>query len=430
MFVHVEDVLADPREGAEYSLRGWAYRTRHVGGLVFVVLRDSTGIIQVVVEQGKVPEEDFRQAMDTTVESSIQVTGVLRREARAPGGYEIHARRYRLIHRAERFPITRDKSDEFLLDNRHLWVRSRQMNAVLKIRSSVFWAIHEWFRENGYYEVQGPMFVGAAVEGGATLFEVPYFGRKAYLTQSSQFYLEALIFSLERVYTIAPSFRAEKSRTRRHLTEFWHAEAEVAWYGNEDMMKDEERLIEHVVHTVLDERGRELELLERDTEPLERVRAPFPRVRFTEVRDILSSMGFHVPMDSDLGIDEETAISKRFEKPFFITHFPREAKAFYHRPDPDDPRFCLNHDMLAPEGYGEIIGGGERIWELDVLLERIREEGLNPEDYKWYIDLRRYGSVPHSGYGLGVDRLVTWIADLGHIKYAVPFPRTIRRLRP
>jgi len=268
------------------------------------------------------------------------------------------------------------------------------------------------------------------VEGGATLFEVPYFGRKAYLTQSSQFYLEALIFSLERVYTVAPSFRAEKSRTRRHLTEFWHAEAEVAWYGNEDMMRDEERLVEHVVQTVLDERMSELELLNRDTEPLERVKAPFPRVRFTEVRDILTSMGYEVPMDSDLGIDEETAISKRFEKPFFITHFPREAKAFYHRPDPSDPRFCLNHDMLAPEGYGEIIGGGERIWELDVLLERIREEGLNPEDYKWYIDLRRYGSVPHAGYGLGVDRLVTWIADLGHIKYAIPFPRTIRRLRP
>ena len=429
-FARVEDVLRNPIVGKEYSLRGWAYRTRHVGGLVFVVLRDSTGILQVVVEQGAVPEEDFEQAKQTTVESSLQVRGVLREEARAPGGYELHARSYRLVHKAERFPITKDKSDEFLLDNRHLWVRSRQMNAILKIRSTVFWAIHEWFRENGYYEVQGPMFVGAAVEGGATLFEVPYFGRKAYLTQSSQFYLEALIFSLERVYTIAPSFRAEKSRTRRHLTEFWHAEAEVAWYGNEDMMKDEERLVEHVVQTVLDERVRELELLSRDTEPLERVKAPFPRVRFTEVRDMLTSMGYEVPMDSDLGIDEETAISKRFEKPFFITHFPREAKAFYHRPDPSDPRFCLNHDMLAPEGYGEIIGGGERIWELDVLLERIREEGLNPEDYKWYIDLRRYGSVPHAGYGLGVDRLVTWIADLGHIKYAIPFPRTIRRLRP
>ncbi len=428
--MHIDDILMEQMIDKEAELRGWIYRKRRTGKLIFLVLRDATNIIQCVIEKKVVGEEKFKKLDKIGVESSIVLKGIVKKEKRAPTGYEIHVNDFEIIGSSYNFPISRDKSDEFLLDNRHLWVRSREMNAILKIRDTVFEAMHNFFRENGYYEVQGPMFVTGAVEGGSTLFKVPYFDRFAYLTQSSQFYLETMIFSLEKVYTIAPSFRAEKSRTRRHLTEYWHAEAEVAWYHNEDMMKDEEEMIVYMIQKLLEKRRRELEFLGRNIKILENIDKPFEKMKYEKLVDFANEVGVNMKYGDDLGADEESAITKNFEKPVFITHYPIEIKPFYHRPDPKNPKVVLCHDLLAPEGYGEIIGGGERIYKIENLLQRMRENNLNPENYYWYVDLRKYGSVPHAGFGLGVDRFVWWLAGLSHIKYAIPYPRTIRRTKP
>ncbi len=430
MYLKIEEVLRDEMEEKRVKLRGWIYRKRRTGKLIFLVLRDSSNIVQCIVEKKVVGAEKFKLLDKVGVESSVILEGTVRKEQRAPTGYEVHVSDFDIIGESYNFPINKDKSDEFLLDNRHLWVRSREMNAILKIRDSVFEGFHEFFRSRGYYETQGPMFVTGAVEGGSTLFEVPYFGKKAYLTQSTQFYLETLIFSLEKVYTVAPSFRAEKSRTRRHLTEYWHAEAEAAWYHNQDIMKDEEEMIYHIIQKVLENRKNELQILHRDIEFLKNIDTPFPRMTYEKLIDFANEHGVNMKYGDDLGADEESAITKHFNSPVFITHYPIEIKPFYHRPDPDNPKVVLCHDLLAPEGYGEIIGGGERIYELDVLLKRMEEENLNPDDYYWYVDLRKYGSVPHAGFGLGVDRFVWWLAGLDHIKYAIPYPRTIRRVKP
>jgi len=430
MVYHIDEILRDEYIDKKVTIRGWIYRKRRVGKLIFVVVRDSTNIVQCVVEKNNVNPDNFKLLDKVGVETSIIVEGYLRKDERAPTGYEIQADRIEIVGPSYNFPITKDKSDEFLLDNRHLWVRSREMTAILKIRDTVFGALHEFFREKGYYETHGPMFVTGAVEGGSTLFEVPYFGKKAYLTQSSQFYLETLIYSLEKVYTVAPSFRAEKSRTRRHLTEYWHAEAEAAWYHNEDMMRDEEEMVVYLIQRVLEERKRELQFLKRDLEILEGIEKPFKRMRYEELIRFAQDHGVNIQYGDDLGADEETMITQNFDAPVFITHYPIEIKPFYHRPDPENPKVVLCHDLLAPEGYGEIIGGGERIYKLEVLLQRMEDEGLNPEDYYWYVDLRKYGSVPHTGFGLGMERFIWWIAGLSHIKYAIPYPRTIRRTKP
>ncbi|MCD6275365.1 MAG: asparagine--tRNA ligase [Thermoplasmata archaeon] len=430
MVYHIDEILRDEYIDKKVTIRGWIYRKRRVGKLIFVVVRDSTNIVQCVVEKNNVNPDNFKLLDKVGVETSIIVEGYLRKDERAPTGYEIQADRIEIVGPSYNFPITKDKSDEFLLDNRHLWVRSREMTAILKIRDTVFGALHEFFREKGYYETHGPMFVTGAVEGGSTLFEVPYFGKKAYLTQSSQFYLETLIYSLEKVYTVAPSFRAEKSRTRRHLTEYWHAEAEAAWYHNEDMMRDEEEMVVYLIQRVLEERKRELQFLKRDLEILEGIEKPFKRMRYEELIRFAQDHSVNIQYGDDLGADEETMITQNFDAPVFITHYPIEIKPFYHRPDPENPKVVLCHDLLAPEGYGEIIGGGERIYKLEVLLQRMEDEGLNPEDYYWYVDLRKYGSVPHTGFGLGMERFIWWIAGLSHIKYAIPYPRTIRRTKP
>jgi len=421
-------VLRSEAVGQRVKIRGWVYRLREHGGKVFVVVRDSTGVVQAVLDRRSSRVEG---AEGLGIEASVVVEGVVARDPRAPGGFEVRADSLRVVGPSKGFPITKDYSEPFLLSVRHLWVRSRKMMNVLKVRSKVFGYIHEYFRSRGYYEVQGPMFITAAVEGGATLFELDYFDRgKVYLTQSSQFYLEALIFSLEKVYTIAPSFRAEKSRTRRHLTEFWHAEAEVAWAHLDDILRVEEELVSFVVDRVLSEAREELEELKRDIRPLEEVKPPFPRLSYDEVVEILRGKGFNIKWGDDLGADEERALTLDFDRPIFVVGFPEEVKAFYHKNDPKRPEVTLSADMLAPEGYGEIIGGGERIESERELVEKIKRFGLDPSDYEWYIDLRRYGSVPHSGFGLGVDRLVMWICGLDHIVHAVPFPRTIRRLYP
>jgi len=404
------------------------YRLRKFKDKTFILIRDSTGIVQAVVAHDKVRGSEVD---NLAIESSVIVKGRLVKDERAPNGYEVRVNELRIIGPSRNFPITKDYSETFLLDVRHLWIRSRKMTNILKVRSKVFELIHEYFRSRGFYEVHCPMFITAAVEGGATLFELEYFDRgKVYLTQSSQFYLEALIYSLEKVYTIAPSFRAEKSRTRRHLTEFWHAEAEVAWAHLEDILKVEEELITHVVKGVLENAREELDTLRRDVKPLERVKPPFPRISYDEAIEILKSKGFRIEWGEDLGADEERALTLEFDKPVFIIGYPETVKAFYHKNDPKRPEVTLSADLLAPEGYGEIIGGGERIENEEELIEKIIRFGLEPKNYEWYIDLRRYGSVPHSGFGLGVDRLVMWICGLDHIVHAIPFPRTIRRVYP
>jgi asparaginyl-tRNA synthetase len=410
------------------TVRGWVYRKRVLKEKIFLVLRDSTGILQLVL-----PRDRFKNAEELNLESSLVATGTLVKEPRAPGGVELHVESIDWAYAGEPYPINEDAAvadSEYLLDVRHLWLRSRKMQAVLKIRHTVFGALHEYFRKNGFYEVQTPMFITAAVEGGATLFKVDYFGQPVYLTQSSQFYLEALIFSLEKVYVVAPSFRAEPSRTRRHLTEFWHAEMEIAWADIEDAARVGEEVISYVVEKVLQERQEELKLLGRRTEPLERTKPPFYRVSYDEAIEILQRKGVKISWGDDIGADEERALTLEFDKPIVLYGFPEKLKAFYHRNNPKRPEVTLSFDVLLPEGYGEVIGGGERIYDAKELVDKIIRFGLNPEDYQWYIDLRRYGSVPHSGFGLGMDRLTMWITGADHVRDVVPFPRDVRRTRP
>ncbi|MFP3298602.1 MAG: asparagine--tRNA ligase [Thermocladium sp.] len=416
-------------EGSHVVVRGWVYRKRVLKNKAFLVMRDSTGIIQSVFT-----DELAAEASKLNIESALYVSGVTKREERAPGGIELHVDKILWEFVGEQFPINEDAANadsELLLDLRHLWVRSRRMQAVLKIRSTVFAAVHDYFRSNGFYEVHAPTFISAAVEGGSTLFKVNYFNNDiVYLTQSAQFYLEALIYSLEKVYTIAPSFRAEQSRTRRHLTEFWHAEMEVAWAGLRDVMAVGEGVISHTINEVLQNNLEELSVIGRKTEYLERVKPPFPMVSYDEALELLKNKGINLKWGDDIGADEERALTLQFDKPIHLHHFPEVVKAFYHKNDPQRPETTLSVDILAPEGYGEVVGGGERIENYNELVEKIRRFGLDPSSYGWYLDLRRFGSVQHAGFGLGMDRLVMWICGLDHVRDALPFPRDMRRIRP
>ncbi len=423
-------ILNDNYIGKEVKIHGWVYRVRSSSKLCFIVMRDFSGVIQTVGRLEDLNEDDFKNLSNLTIESSLEISGTLNKDERAITGYELKIRSFKIFQRNENFPITKDQGEEFLLDNRHLWIRSREFNAILKIRSTIFKAFSEFFFKNGYYEVHPPMMVSTATEGGSTLFKVPFFGETAFLTQSSQFYLETFIFSLEKVFTVSPSFRAEKSRTWRHLTEYWHAEGEVAWIGNDQMMDIEEAMIKYIIGQVLENNKQELTILNRDITALEKSLEPFHRMTYTELIKKAQEFGLDIKFGDDLGADEERAIMVHFDKPVFVTHFPEELKTFYHRPDPENPGYILCHDLLAPEGYGEIIGGGERIWSLDELRARIQKAGLKEEDYYWYLDLRKYGSIPHSGFGLGLDRLCLWIMKQANIKDIIAFPRTIRRLRP
>jgi asparaginyl-tRNA synthetase len=427
----IKEISIDSMDGKEVSVHGWVYRIRSSGKLTFIVLRDSTGIIQMLSSTRSMSEEQHKELSSLTIESSLEVSGIIHKDERAPTGYEIEIKDYRIYQRNENYPVSKDLGEEFMLDNRHLWLRSREFTAVMKIRSTIFNAFAEFYNTNGYYQVQPPIMVSTATEGGSTLFKVPFFGEEVSLSQSSQFYLETFIYSLEKVYTISPSFRAEKSRTFRHLTEYWHAEAEVAWIHNEEMMDIEEKMIEYIVAEVVKNNEEELKILGRDIELLKKIKAPFPRIRYSKLMEMAKKdWGLDLKYGDDLGADEERAITVHFDKPVFVTHFPTELKTFYHLPDPENPSEILCHDLLAPEGYGEIVGGGERIWDLKQLEERMEEYNLPKEDYYWYLDLRKYGSIPHSGFGLGLDRLCMWIMKLSNIKEAIPYPRTIRRTRP
>ncbi len=417
-------------DGEEVEVWGWVRNRRRHGRLVFIDLRDSTGVVQVAVKGGVADDESLEKASSIKKESAIKVWGYVVHDPRAPGGVEVRCRRLEVVGESlEDYPLRKGVGAKTLYDYRHLYIRSPKVTALLKIRSNLVGAVHEFFRSRGFYEVDCPTIITAAVEGGATLFEVNYFGSKAYLTQSVQFYQEAAIYSLEKVYSVQPSFRAEKSRTTRHLTEFWHVEAELAFADIETLMSVIEDLVSYVVARTAEVSEKELGILGKKIRT-EEAEKPFYRIKYEEALGILRKHGVDAEWGIDIGADEERIISMQFDRPVFLTHFPREVKAFYHRLDPTDPRVTLSADLLAPRGNGEVVGGGVRIHDYEELIQRIREFQLNPEDYGWYLDLRRFGSVPHVGFGMGIERVLKWILDLPHVRAACLFPRTTTRIYP
>ncbi|AEB08839.1 asparagine--tRNA ligase [Desulfobacca acetoxidans] len=418
--------------GQEVSLRGWLYNKRSSGKVRFLILRDGTGLVQGVMVKGKLPETDFTAFDRLTQESSLSLEGVVRVEPRAPGGYELEVTAVHPLHVASEYPIShKEHGVDFLLNHRHLWLRSPRQQAVLRVRDEIIRACRDFFADRRFVLVDTPIFTPTACEGTTTLFETDYFGdRKAYLTQSGQLYLEAAALALGRVYCFGPTFRAEKSKTRRHLTEFWMLETEVAFADLEDIMALAEALLCAVAVRVLENRIAELTFLERPLAPLQAIRPPFPRLSYTESLKRLTAAGHQLAWGEDLGAPEETALSQMYDRPVLIHHYPKECKAFYMKPDTVDPRTVLCVDVLAPEGVGEIIGGSQREDDLEALLTRIKEHHLPQEPLEWYLDLRRYGSVPHSGFGLGIERLVTWFCGLHHVREAIPFPRLMDRLTP
>ena len=418
--------------GQEITLRGWLFNKRSSGKIKFVILRDGSGYLQCVYFKGNLSPEVFDLADKLGQESSIEVTGKVKKEPRAPGGFELDATDLKLISDSHDYPITpKEHGIEFLLDNRHLWLRSSKQVAILKIRHRIVKAIRDFFDNRGFTLMDPPILTPNAVEGTSTLFETPYFDLgSAYLTQSGQLYAEAGAMALGKVYTFGPTFRAEKSKTRRHLTEFWMVEPEVAFNDLNDNMDLAEEFLEYIVQTVLKERSEELKVLERDTSRLENVKRPFPRVHYDEAVEILRKKGIEFEWGNDLGGTDETIVSEQFDRPVMVHHYPAAVKAFYMKRDPKDQKYALAVDVLAPEGYGEIIGGSQREDNLNFLLERIKEHNLPQSAFEWYLDLRRFGSVPHSGFGLGLERTVSWICGLEHLREAIPFPRMIYRNTP
>ncbi len=411
------------------KIRGWVYRERKQKNMLFFVIRDSTGIIQCVLKKDQLPEDEWDKAQKILIESSAILEGTITKEPRAPTGYEIIAESFQVVSYADIFPINKDQSPELLLDNRHLWIRSRKLTAVFKIRSTVFWAIHEFFRKKEFHETHAPLFTPSACEGGATLFEVKYFSDKVYLTQSWQLYAEALIYSLEKIYCIAPCFRAEKSRTSRHLAEFWMAEMEAAWMDLKDVMGIAEDLIVYIVEKVLKENREELAILERDVSKLEKIKKPFHRITYTEALEILKKE-MDVEWGKDLRTIEEEKIMEKFDRPVMVTHYPKKIMAFYKPSDPENREVALCFDMLAPEGYGEIVGGSQRDDNVEAMKKKLEEDGEDLNNYQWYFETRKFGSVPHAGFGMGVERIIAWICGLDNIRDAIPFPRTMVRRHP
>jgi len=421
-------------DGQEVTIRGWLYNIRESGKLVFPIFRDGTGIIQGVCSLKENPEA-FEALKGLTQESSVVVTGKIRAEQRAPGGFEMGVTKIQIIQKvseATPFPIQlKEHGVDFLLDQRHLWIRTPRQAAILRIRAEAIRAARDFMDSQGYTLTDAPMFTPAACEGTSTLFEVNYIDdQKAYLTQSGQLYIEATAMALGKVYTFGPTFRAEKSKTRRHLTEFWMLEPEAAYAELGDMMDLGEGLVSAMVQSVVKNRSRELETLKRDAKKLENIKTPFPRISYEEAIGVLQKNGNPARFGDDFGGDEETAISNTFDRPVMVHHYPTAIKAFYMQPDAERPDLALSFDMLAPEGYGEIIGGSQRIHDYDLLVKRLKENNLPVESFQWYLDLRRYGSVPHAGFGLGLERTVSWICGTEHIREVIPFPRMIYRVYP
>jgi asparaginyl-tRNA synthetase len=418
--------------GETVQLRGWVFNTRSSGKIRFLIFRDGTGFLQCVAARGDMSEEGFELLSSLTQESSVEVAGSVREDKRAPGGYELTLSSVGLVSGAEGYPITpKEHSAPFLLDHRHLWIRSRKQHVVLRVRHYTVKAIRDFLNESGFINLDTPIFTPNACEGTSTLFETEYFGDKAYLSQSGQLYNEATAAAFGKVYCFGPTFRAEKSKTRRHLTEFWMVEPEVAFLRLDGLMDLCEEFFEYVVASVVEHCGEELEkILERDVSKLKNVKRPFERIHYDDAAKYLQEKGLPFEHGSDFGGTDETVLTEAHDKPIFVHHFPTAIKAFYMEPDAGDPAYSLSVDMLAPEGYGEVIGGGERIHDEALLRRRIEEHDLPENAFDWYTDLRKFGSVPHSGFGLGVERTVSYICGLGHLREAIPFPRMINRLTP
>ena len=418
--------------GQPVRIHGWLHRRRSSGRIHFLTLRDGTGFIQAVMSKAAVGDDTFARADHLGQETSLVVEGAVREDARAPGGYEIDVSAVEIIGESRDYPITpKTHGVDYLLDRRHLWIRSRRQAAILRVRHEVIDAIRDFLNGRGFVLADTPIFTPAACEGTTTLFPVQYFDdRTAYLTQSGQLYNEANAMALGRVYCFGPTFRAERSKTRRHLTEFWMVEPEMAYATLDDATDLAEALVVSVVGRVLDRRRPELEVLERDTTALERVRAPFPRISYDDAVDILKARGLPFEWGGDFGGPDETALAEHFDQPIAVQRFPGAVKAFYMKPDRERPELSLSVDLLAPEGYGEIVGGGERLDDYDLLLERIRAHDLPQEAFEWYLDLRRYGSVPHAGFGMGVERVVAWMCGIEHVRETIPYPRMLYRLTP
>lgn len=429
--VRIAAILAG-RSESNVRLRGWLHNRRSSGGILFLTVRDGTGFLQCTAKRDQVGQDKFTEIETVPLESTVELEGQVARDERASRGYELRIIRFQTLHRShEDFPIARKyHGPEFLLDNRHFWLRSKKMQTILRIRALFVEEARRWLKEHEYLEVQAPTLVSAAVEGGSTLFEVKYFDQKAYLTQSWQLYAEAMIASLGKIYTVAPSFRAEKSRTRRHLTEYWHLELEEPWLDLEGLVKVEEELVLHIAHQVAAQATEDLKDLGRDPKVLAELKGPLPRITYDKAVELIHSHDSSFSWGMDLGYEQEKILTANFTTPFFVTHYPKGVKAFYHMPDPQRPEVTLSVDMLAPEGYGEITGGGQRIHDYSQLMKRVEEEHLNPEQYSWYLDLRKYGTVPHSGFGMGVERTITWICKLKHIRDATAFPRLMNRIYP
>ena len=430
MHVYIEDI--GKHEGETVTIRGWLHNRRSSGKIHFLTLRDGSGFIQAVMSKAAVGDDVFKAADHLSQETSLVVTGTARADKRAPSGYEIDVATLEVLGASHDYPITpKEHGVDYLLDRRHLWIRSERQQAILRVRHEIINAVRDFFNGRGFILADTPIFTPAACEGTTTLFPAQYFDETtAYLTQSGQLYNEANAMALGRVYCFGPTFRAEKSKTRRHLTEFWMVEPEVAFADLNDVMNLAEDLIVSVVGRVLDKRRRELTVLERDVSKLESVQKPFPRISYDEAVATLQAGGLPITWGGDFGGPDETALSERFDRPVMVHRYPSAVKAFYMKPDPARPEVALGVDILAPEGYGEIVGGGERLADLDLLLQRIREHDLPQEAFEWYVDLRRYGTVPHGGFGMGIERVVAWICKLEHVRETIPYPRMLYRLYP
>jgi asparaginyl-tRNA synthetase len=417
--------------GSSVTVAGWVETVRVHGKVAFVVVRDGTGLLQCVVVRKQVDEATWEAATGVTQESTVEVAGSAKADARAPGGNELLVSRLTVLGPAEEYPIQpKEHGVEFLMDHRHLWLRSSTQRAGLRIRAEVMQGVHDFFYDRGFTRIDTPILTGAIGESAGTLFSTEYFGETAYLAQTGQLYVEAACPAFRKVYCFGPTFRAEKSKTRRHLTEFWMVEPEVAFADSDENMRLQESFVSYLVERTLERCGPELETLERDTSALERVRPPFPRVSYTEAVERLRARGSEIRWGRDLGGADETMLAEEHHLPLFVHDYPKEAKAFYMKENPEDPRTVLCNDLLAPDGYGEIIGGSQREDDLDRLRARIREENLPEEAYAWYLDLRRYGSFVHSGFGLGIERTVAWITGRPHVREMIPFPRLMNRLTP
>ncbi|MCH7731436.1 MAG: asparagine--tRNA ligase [Candidatus Marinimicrobia bacterium] len=417
--------------GKEVTLHGWVYNKRSSGKIWFLILRDGTGLTQCVVVKGNVPDEIFELEPDLTQESSVSVVGIVREDKRSIGGFELEIQHIDVHQIVKDYPISKkEHGTAYLMDHRHLWLRSRNQHAILRVRHEIIRAIHDFLDQNGFIQVDTPIFTSNACEGTSTLFKTEYFGRTAYLSQSGQLYNEANAMSVGKTYCFGPTFRAEKSKTRRHLTEFWMMEPEIAYCDLNEDIEWAEKLIVYVIQRILEKCREQFEVLERNTSSLEKVKGNFPRISYTEAVDILNNAGEEFEWGGDFGGRHETIISAQFDQPVVVHRFPAAIKAFYMKRDPEDEKLSLGMDFLAPDGYGEIVGGGQREDDYDTLLRRLKEEDLSEEAFKWYLDLRKYGSVPHAGFGLGLERFVTWMCGLSHLRETIAFPRMIYRLEP